>query len=276
MSWELDWAILARPAFGDLLLAGIAYTLIIAAVSSVLSLLLGTALAAARLSPRRGVAWPASAWVTLARHVPGVFWVLFFYFAFPELLPDDWSRVLNRWEHFALLAGIVALTIDNASYVSDIVRAGVLSVPRGEHEAAKCTGLTRWQQWSCCLLPVTLRIVTPPLANRMIHNFKNSSLCLVIGVPELTWATQQIESISFRGIEASLAATGFYVAVAGVMAYWARRIEARRYRSWRGAAVVLERDRLANRKGHQPDKALYDRAPTGQFMGPDKPAESVT
>jgi len=245
---ELDWSILAEHQFRELLLAGMLYTLLIATVSTLLSLVLGTALAAARLAPSRWLAWPATAWVTLARHVPGVFWVLFFYFAFPELLPDDWGMVLNRWVHFALLAGVVGLTVDNATYVSDIVRNGVLAIPRGEQEAAKCCGLNPWQQWTCCLLPVTLRIVMPPLANRTIHNFKNSSLCMVIGVPELTWATQQIESLTFRGIEATLAATLFYVALASGVGAWARRLERSSKHQWRGASDVFQRERRALRE----------------------------
>lgn len=248
MGWDLDWSILVQPTFRDLLLTGVLYTLLVAVVSTSLSMVLGTVLAAGRLAHSRWLAWPAAAWVTLARHIPGVLWVLFFYFAFPEFLPDGWRTELNRWAHFAVLAGIVGLTVDNATYVSDIVRNGVLAIPRGEHEAAKCCGLNPWQQWTCCLLPVTLRIVMPPLANRTIHNFKNSSLCMVIGVPELTWATQQIESVTFRGIEAAFAATVFYVGVASLIGAWARRAESRRNRNWRGSALVLERERKRSRE----------------------------
>jgi polar amino acid transport system permease protein len=239
----LDWSVFAEQQFQDLLLAGVLHTLLIAMVSTVLSLILGTLLAVARLARAPWLVWPSTAWVTLARHIPGVFWVLFFYFAFPELLPEAWGMTLNRWVHFALLAGIIGLTVDNATYVSDIMRNGVLAIPRGEQEAAKCCGLTPWQQWTCCLLPVTFRIVMPPLANRTIHNFKNSSLCMVIGVPELTWATQQIESLTFRGIEATLAATVFYILVASVMGAWARRMEHATNRHWRGSSAVLQRER---------------------------------
>jgi polar amino acid transport system permease protein len=244
MNYEFDWGILFRDEYASLLLMGIWYTLVIAGLSTFFSTLFGTLLAAARLAQNHWLNWPAETWVTLARHIPGVFWVLFFYFAFPELLPQSWTSALNRWEHFALLAGIVALTIDNATYVSDIVRTGVLAIPRGEREAAKCCGLNPWQEWICCLLPVTARIVTPPLANRTIHNFKNSSLCMVIGVPEMTWATQQIESLSFRGIEATLVATLFYVVLATLLGTLARRLEKQTNRHWRGAKRVWQRERL--------------------------------
>ena len=67
------------------------------------------------------------------------------------------------------------------------------------------------------LLPQMFRVTLPPLGTRMVHNFKNTSLCMAISVPELTWATQQIESLTFRGIEATMVATLFYIALASVM-----------------------------------------------------------
>lgn len=250
IAYDFDWGILLSPEFRQLLLDGAVYTLLIALVSTLLSTLLGTLLAAGRLSHRVWLQLPLTAWVALVRHIPGVFWVLFFYFAFPELLPQSWAEWLNNWSQFALWAGIVALTVDNSAYISDIVRNGVLAIPRGEREAASCCGLTAWQQWTCCLLPLTVRLVMPPLANRTIHNFKNSSLCMVIGVPELTWATQQIESLSFHGLETTIVASVFYITIALALGAWARRLETagRRHRlahpdasAWQGMAAANTR-----------------------------------
>lgn len=229
LAYQFDWTVLLEPQFKQMLYVGVGYTLLIAIASTVLSTFLGTALAAARLSRFRWVCWSAIAWVSVVRHIPGVFWVLFFFFAFPELLPEKLGYALNNWAYFAAFAGIVALTVDNSAYVSDIVRNGVLAISRGEREAAKCCGLTPWQQWSCCLLPLTVRTVLPPLANRTIHNFKNSSLCMVIGVPELTWATQQIESLTFRGLETTLVASAFYIVIALLLGAWARSLERREH-----------------------------------------------
>ena len=115
------------------------------------------------------------------------------------------------------MAGIIGLTVDNASYVSDILRSGRLAIPHGQREAAISTGLGRVQQYLHVLLPQMFRATLPPLGTRMVHNFKNTSLCMAITTPELTWATQQIESLTFRGIEATMIATLFYIALAGVM-----------------------------------------------------------
>ena len=75
------------------------------------------------------------------------------------------------------------------------------------------SGLSRLQQYLCVILPQAVRIMLPPLGTRMIHNFKNTSLCMAISAPELTWATQQIESLTFRGLEVTAVATGFYCVV---------------------------------------------------------------
>jgi polar amino acid transport system permease protein len=156
-------------------------------------------------------------YVEIFRNVPGLFWILFFYFIFPELLPASWGQALNTYEYYPIVAGILGLTVDNASYVSDILRSGRLAIPHGQREAAVSTGLSRTQQYFHVLLPQMFRVALPPLGTRMVHNFKNTSLCMAITAPELTWATQQIESLTFRGIEATTIATVFYIILAGIM-----------------------------------------------------------
>lgn len=236
LAYEFDWTVLARPEYRQLLVYGLGTTLLVAATSTLASLITGSLLAAARLSPHALTSTLATAWVSVARHVPGVFWVLFCYFALPELLPERVGAYLHGLPAYAVIAGVLALTIDNSTYVSDIVRTGVLGIPRGEREAAICCGLTRWQQWICCLLPLTVRAVTPPLANRVIHNVKNSSLCMVIGVQDLTWASQQIGSITFRTLESLAMATAVYILIGTGLGALARHVERRTQRGRVGAA----------------------------------------
>lgn len=89
------------------------------------------------------------------------------------------------------------------------------------------SGLSRSQQYLFVLLPQAVRIMLPPLGTRMIHNFKNTSLCMAISAPELTWATQQIESLTFRGLEVTALATGFYCVVALMLGGLVRILEKR-------------------------------------------------
>jgi len=150
-------------------------------------------------------------YVETFRNIPGLLWLLFFYFVFPEILPSGLGEKLNAYIYYPVVASIIALTFDNSAYVSDIIRSGLLAVPHSQREAAISTGLSRLQQYRYVLLPQTFRKILPPLGTRMIHNFKNTSLCMAITAPELTWATQQIESLTFRGLEATTIATLFYI-----------------------------------------------------------------
>lgn len=196
------------------MITGVKITLLIAVVTSILSLLLGTVVAVMRNSRVKPLRVAGNLYVEIFRNIPGLLWLLFFYFMFPEILPFALGDRLNAYIYYPIVASIIALTLDNTSYVSDILRSGLRGIPPGQREAAISTGLNRVQQYQYVLLPQTFRKILPPLGTRMIHNFKNSSLCMAITAPELTWATQQIESLTFRGLEATTIATLFYVFVA--------------------------------------------------------------
>ncbi len=200
-----------------MLKTGMKLTLLLLVTTTITSLILGTILAVMRVSSIKVLRWLGTLYVEICRNIPGLFWVLFFYFVFPELLPVEWTERLNTYLYYPVLAGIMGLTVDNSSYVSDILRSGRLAIPHGQREAAISSGLGRVQQWIYVILPQMYRAALPPLGTRMVHNFKNTSLCMAISAPELTWATQQIESLTFRGIEATAIATGFYILLAGIM-----------------------------------------------------------
>lgn len=95
----------------------------------------------------------------------------------------------------------------------------MVKVPKGQRDAAASCGMSVWQECLHILCPQSLRAMMPAIANRMIHNFKNTSLCVAIALPELTWATQQIESITFKGLEVTLTATVLYALVSLSIAF---------------------------------------------------------
>lgn len=199
------------------MVTGVKVTILLLVVTTFTSLCLGTVIAIMRLSRTRALRFFGRLYVEVFRNIPGLFWLLFFYFVFPDLLPGELGHKLNAFEHYPIVAAILGLTIDNASYVSDILRSGRLAIPHSQREVAISTGLNRVQQYLYVLLPQMFRAILPPLGTRMVHNFKNTALCMAITVPELTWATQQIESLTFRGLEATTIATVFYIALSLVM-----------------------------------------------------------
>jgi polar amino acid transport system permease protein len=200
-----------------MMVTGVKVSLILLVSTTITSLLLGTVLAILRVSSLKSLRILGTVYVEICRNIPGLFWLLFFYFVFPELLPSDLGMKLNGYVHYPIVAGILGLTVDNSSYVSDILSSGWRAIPHGQRDAAITLGFGRIQQWLYVLLPQMYRAALPPLGTRMIHNFKNTSLCMAISAPEITWATQQIESLTFRGIEATTIATLFYILLAGVM-----------------------------------------------------------
>jgi polar amino acid transport system permease protein len=143
-------------------------------------------------------------YVKIFQSIPVLFWILFLYYIFPELLPSELRDVLNAYYYYPVIASIVGLTLDNASYVSDILRGGRLLIPQTQREVAIAMGLNRVQQYIYVLLPH--------------HNFKNTTLCMAITAPELMWATQQFESLTFKGVEAIIFATVFYISFSLIMA----------------------------------------------------------
>lgn len=217
LAYEFDWSIPFREPYLEMIITGIKVTVILLIATTILSLCLGTVIAVLRISRSSILRGIGTLYIEIFRNVPGLFWILFFYFVFPELLPFGWGDVLNGYIHYPIVAGIIGLTVDNSSYVSDILRSGRIAIPHGQREAAISTGLSRSQQYFHVLLPQMFRVTLPPLGTRMVHNFKNTSLCMAITAPEITWATQNIESLTFRGIEATTIATMFYIGLAGVM-----------------------------------------------------------
>jgi polar amino acid transport system permease protein len=201
-----------------ILITGIKITFLLFIASSVLSFLLGTIVAILRVSRVNVLQKLGIMYVKVFQSIPVLFWLLFLYYVFPDLLPAGLGNILNTNIHYPVIAGISALTLDNASYVSDILRNGRFLIPDTQRDVAIATGLSRIQQYIHVLLPQMFRVTLPPLGTRMVHNFKNTTLCMVITANEMMWATQHVDSLSFRGVEAIMAATVFYVCLSIFMA----------------------------------------------------------
>jgi polar amino acid transport system permease protein len=178
-----------------------------------------------KISRNRIIYMFTSGLIELCRNIPTPIWLLFFYFVLPELLPEPVRKVLNESRLLNYFATIFGLSICNSAYVGEILRGGIESVPIEHVHAGLSLGLSRWQIWRYIIIPQTMRNVFPPLTSRMIHNLKNTSLAMAISVKEIVWATQQIESLTFKGIEATIIATAFFVIINLILSYTAQKIE---------------------------------------------------
>ena len=228
LRYDFDWSIVTRPQFLDLVVVGLGRTVALAAISGVLSFVLGALIAAARLWPSTFVRAPANGLVEVVRNVPALFWILFFYFVLPELMPAPIGKALHEWPSYAFVSGVLGLSVDNGAYLSDILRNGMAKIPKGQRDAAASCGMSVWQECVWVLCPQSLRMMMPAITNRMVHNFKNTSLCVAIALPELTWATQQIESITFKGLEVTAVSTLTYAIGSLSIAFALSRLSGRR------------------------------------------------
>jgi len=177
-----DTTIIART--WSFFLRGVWLTAVMAVSSLLLGLPLGLCLALARVRSAPLLTTPAAVYVEVMRGTPLLVQILFVYFVLPSVgvnLP-------------AFTSGILALTLNAAAYISEVIRAGILSIDAGQMEAASALGMSYWQAMRRIILPQTFRRVVPPLTNEGIALLKDSSLVSVIGLTELARTGQELAS----------------------------------------------------------------------------------
>ena len=221
--YSFDWSILftVNPTynehFGLLLLKGAWLTIKISLLSAGIALCLGVIFGLGRLTDFKPMRWLSTGYVEFFRNTPLLVQLFFWYFAFPMALPEAWRQwVFNRdFEFWSATLGLSAYT---GSFMAEVIRAGLQSIPRGLLEAAYSSGLSYFQVLRRIILPVAFRNIIPPLGSEFLNNMKNSSLAMVVGVAELTWSSQQVESLTFRGFEATTGATVIYLGLSLLLA----------------------------------------------------------
>ena len=226
LQYEFKWSVLWTAPYGGWLLAGIGITLRLAAIGWIVACVLGILAGALRTVPFAPVRWLATAYVEFFRNVPLLVWMFFWYFGAPQVLPAAAQDTLNRLG-VEFLAAVMALGVYHGARFSEVIRAGIQSIPKTQLEAALSTGLSVGQAYRFIILPIALRLIVPPLTNESLNLLKNSSLALTIGVAELTFQTRQIESYTAKGIEALTAGTLIYVALCLTIAATMSRVERR-------------------------------------------------
>jgi glutamate transport system permease protein len=189
----------------DLLAAAFRTTLSLTALAAVGALLLGTLIAAMRVSPVPPLRWAGATYVTLVRNTPLT--VVFFLavFGLPQL---DVSTTFFRF-------AVVALTVYTASFVAEAVRSGINSVAAGQAEASRSVGMTFGQTLGLVVLPQAFRNIVPPLASVFIALLKNTSIASAFAVPEATQRMQGLINANGGDVLVILAAVALgYVVLA--------------------------------------------------------------
>ncbi|MFH8714590.1 amino acid ABC transporter permease [Streptomyces zaomyceticus] len=210
-----QWDVVAQYFTSASVLRGLVLTLWLTAVVMALGFLLGTLLAVLRLSSNpvlRAVSW---GYVWFFRSTPILVQLLFWFnigALYPQILGVNTVNLLGP-----VSVAVIGLTLHEAAYAAEVVRGGILSVDRGQIEAAESLGLGRWRRLTRIVLPQAMRAIVPPAGNMLIGTLKGTSIVSVIAVQDLLYSTQLVYHRTYEVIPLLLVATLWYVAVTSVL-----------------------------------------------------------
>jgi polar amino acid transport system permease protein len=212
--FNLDIAFMVN--FLPFIMAGSGYTVLVSAASIVLAVVLALLGALGRLSENPIANGVSGFYISLIRGTPLLVQIYIWYLGLPRV-----GLILSP-----LMAGILALGVNYGAYMTEIFRAGIQAVSRGQHEAAQALGMSRPQTLRRIVLPQAFRIVIPPIGNEFIAMMKDSSLVSVMGVWELTFRANRLGRQYFRGLETFLIAAGFYWVLTVIFQFLQGKLEA--------------------------------------------------
>jgi len=213
---QIDFEFMRNNIF--FIAGGIWQTLLVSVLSIILATILALLAALGRLSTNPPVYALSTFYVSLIRGTPLYLQIFFFFLALPQL-----GIILT-----GLFAGVLALGLNYGAYMSEIFRAGLASVGKGQREAAVALGMTPWQTMKRIVLPQALRFALPPTGNEFIAMTKDSALVSATGfVHEVMWRATRVGRAQFHNLEALIMAAMFYWLMTLLLSYVQNIIETR-------------------------------------------------
>jgi glutamate/aspartate transport system permease protein len=169
----------------------------------------------------------SNAYVELFRNIPLLVQMFLWYFVLPEVVPPAFGTWLKQMPDASFYTAVIALGLYMSARVAEQVRAGIQSLPRGQRYAGLALGLTLPQTYAYVLVPMTFRIILPPLTSEFLNTIKNSAVALTIGLMELTARARSMQEFSFQVFEAFTAATIIYIVINIVVTFGMGALERR-------------------------------------------------
>jgi len=213
MGYEFDWLVLLT--YKQLLIDGFIMTLKLSIIGIFFAFLLGSIMGLARASTNFFISLFATYYIEFFRNIPLIVQMFFIYFSFTLtdtfLFLETIGNGLGLENYNEFFSALIALITYTSTYIAEAIRGGIQSLPKGQMEAAKTLGMSYYQSMYNIVFPQAIKIVWGPITSQFINLIKNSSLAMTIGVAELTFQTQEIDSITFRGFEAATAVTLLYL-----------------------------------------------------------------
>lgn len=213
---EFDWSFLLSGSTLEKLASGILTTLQLFSVAWVGGFAIALIIVGLRAIPLKPLGWFMRLFVEYHRNVPTVVQIMVWYFGIPEMLPEGLQRWINQGQSEFFFAAI-ALSLNVSAYFSEDIRSGLRAIPATQNEAARAIGLSAFAAMRYVTIPQAIRIGVPPLLNRTLILFKDTSLAMVIGVADLTYQVKAIENLTFRSFEVFAFATGAYLSFSLVL-----------------------------------------------------------
>lgn len=237
------------------IMIGLLVTIQVTVLAMLVGVALGTVLAIMRLSDNPLLRGVAGTYVWLFRGTPILVQLLVWFFLGtvlpnlsigvpfgPELLSVSTNTVITQF-----VAAILGLGLNEAAYMAEIVRAGIGSVDHGQTEAAQALSMSPALTYRRIVLPQAARVIVPPTANEVISMLKLTSLCLVIGLPELLTTAQLIYGRNFQQIPLLIVASVWYIVLTTLLTFVQNRIERRMSRGVLGASHRRSRFAIGGR-----------------------------
>jgi aspartate/glutamate/glutamine transport system permease protein len=224
------------------ILEGFLINLEIALVAIVLAMIAGLALALLRLTRNRIVSTVTGIWVDVFRNLPLLLLILFLFLWIPQSARDTWESLMpswmpEAWQSGLMLAGLSGLVLYNSAVLSEIMRAGILSLPRGQSEAAQALGLNYRQAMRHVILPQGLRRMVPATVSQLITLTKDTTLVSIIAIVEVMRRARTVTATSGNpftggGVEAPILEVFLFVGLLFIIVNYSlsrlsRRLEIR-------------------------------------------------
>jgi putative glutamine transport system permease protein len=211
----LNFSVLTE--YYNLYLQGFYHTILASLLALVGSFLLGTIVAVMRIAPAKPLNWIGTAYVEIIRNIPLLIVVYAFYLGLPTF-----GITMSGF-----LCGTLGLTVYTSSYIAEAIRAGIQSVPKGQTEAARASGLTYVQNMRHIILPQAIKIVVPPISNQFLNLVKNSSILGVVAGLDLMYFGDKVQSETYVTFSTYIFVGLFYLLLTVPLSFASARLERR-------------------------------------------------
>lgn len=221
----LDMSFLNWDIISKFVIKGFIFSVQLTVIATIGGILLGTVLALMRLSSIKALTLPATFYVNGMRSVPLVMVILWFYLLMPAAFFDMIPGGANNRSEISAIITFIAF---EAAYFSEIMRAGIQSIARGQSAAAQALGLTHWQSLRHIVLPQAVRNMMPALVTRLIILFQDTSLVYVLSLTDFLGAAAKVGQRDGRLVEMYLFVAVVYMVICGTASQIVRLLEQRK------------------------------------------------